>query len=373
MRPVVSDARVRGARFAADTFTRVHPALDEVLDKVTPAVDAGVRRVQPAVDDALTRIPPTVDFARSKVQDEFLKNLSAVLQSAAAQQLTSEVKAAVATATLASQQLAKVEDVKKRSGWKLFGKILVAGALAGGVAVAVRKLLADPSTGWESHAPNGYYVADPVDLSSETEPKVTTFMTKAQEAANEALGKVKDVADDLVAKVKDATDDLSGKAKEATDDLSDAAEDVADDLSDKAEDAKGAVADVAEDVADKAEDVADEVSDAAGDVADDLADKAEDAKGAAKDVAEDVEEQLAKLADEADEAEGDDASPLAGSPYGEGSYVGDEPPQGYEIKGNDRSMKYHLPGSAAYERTIAEVWFASAEAAEAAGFVRAQR
>ena len=59
--------------------------------------------------------------------------------------------------------------------------------------------------------------------------------------------------------------------------------------------------------------------------------------------------------------------------YGEGSYVGDEPPEGYVIKGNDRSMKYHLPGSAAYERTIAEVWFASEEAAEAAGFVRAQR
>ena len=48
-------------------------------------------------------------------------------------------------------------------------------------------------------------------------------------------------------------------------------------------------------------------------------------------------------------------------------------PEGYTIKGNERSMKYHLPGSAAYERTIAEVWFASEEAAEAAGFVRAQR
>ncbi|HRA07026.1 MAG TPA: 50S ribosomal protein L17, partial [Propionicimonas sp.] len=88
---------------------------------------------------------------------------------------------------------------------------------------------------------------------------------------------------------------------------------------------------------------------------------------------EDVEDKLAKLAEEADAAEGDDASPLAGSPYGEGSYVGDEPPEGFVIKGNDRSMKYHLPGSAAYERTIAEVWFASEEAAEAAGFVRAQR
>ncbi len=31
-------------------------------------------------------------------------------------------------------------------------------------------------------------------------------------------------------------------------------------------------------------------------------------------------------------------------------------------------MLYHVPGSAFYERTAAEVWFAYAEAAEKAGF-----
>lgn len=61
------------------------------------------------------------------------------------------------------------------------------------------------------------------------------------------------------------------------------------------------------------------------------------------------------------------------STYGEGSYVGTTPPERFFIKGNERSMKYHLPGSGGYERTIAEVWFASEEAAEAAGFTRAQR
>lgn len=59
--------------------------------------------------------------------------------------------------------------------------------------------------------------------------------------------------------------------------------------------------------------------------------------------------------------------------YGPGSYVGEEPPAEYQIKGNERSMKYHLPGTNAYERTIAEVWFVSEEAAEAAGFTKAQR
>ena len=62
-----------------------------------------------------------------------------------------------------------------------------------------------------------------------------------------------------------------------------------------------------------------------------------------------------------------------GSQYGPGSYVGPNPPEGYDIKGNAESMKYHVPGALAYNRCVAEVWFNSAEAAEAAGFTRAQR
>ncbi len=59
--------------------------------------------------------------------------------------------------------------------------------------------------------------------------------------------------------------------------------------------------------------------------------------------------------------------------FGEGSYIGTEPPEGYTIKGNDRSMKYHVQESGGYERTNADVWFNSEEAAQAAGFTRAQR
>jgi large subunit ribosomal protein L4 len=47
---------------------------------------------------------------------------------------------------------------------------------------------------------------------------------------------------------------------------------------------------------------------------------------------------------------------------------GDEAPAGYEIKGNASSMLYHVPGSAFYNRTVAEYWFATPEDAEAAGF-----
>jgi large subunit ribosomal protein L17 len=83
-----------------------------------------------------------------------------------------------------------------------------------------------------------------------------------------------------------------------------------------------------------------------------------EAKAAPVEVAEVVETPTAEV-----EAEAADTT------YGEGSYVGENPPEGYDIKGNADSMKYHTPESPYYGRTVAEVWFATAEAAEAAGFV----
>jgi large subunit ribosomal protein L4 len=44
-------------------------------------------------------------------------------------------------------------------------------------------------------------------------------------------------------------------------------------------------------------------------------------------------------------------------------------PEGFTVKGNKGSMKYHTTESQWYDRTVAEVWFRSAAAAEAAGFV----
>lgn len=59
------------------------------------------------------------------------------------------------------------------------------------------------------------------------------------------------------------------------------------------------------------------------------------------------------------------------SKYGAGSYVGENPPEGFDIKGNENSMKFHEPTSPWYDRTVAEVWFDSADAAEKSGFVNA--
>ena len=65
------------------------------------------------------------------------------------------------------------------------------------------------------------------------------------------------------------------------------------------------------------------------------------------------------------------ADAVSVEPYGPGSYValaGDVQPEGFAIKGNANSMLYHTPDSAFYDRTNAEVWFATEADAEAAGF-----
>ena len=46
-------------------------------------------------------------------------------------------------------------------------------------------------------------------------------------------------------------------------------------------------------------------------------------------------------------------------------------PKGYDVKGNADSGLYHEPDGQWYDATVAEFWFKTAEAAEAAGFTRA--
>lgn len=85
--------------------------------------------------------------------------------------------------------------------------------------------------------------------------------------------------------------------------------------------------------------------------------------GAAEDATTD--EPTTDVTDEVLETEAVEAGQWAGSalPQADGSA-----PDGYDIKGNADSMLYHVPGSSHYDRTIAEVYFDTAESAEAAGF-----
>lgn len=300
VKPVLHDAQVRSARLASDAYERVQPTIDTALHSVPPVVGSAVGVVRPAVDDVLGRIPPLVEDARSVVQDDVLPKMASALKEIAKQPLAAEAAAQLALATaVVSKELRKAEKARKPGFWKTFGKIALAGALLGGIVVAVRKLLAPPNDGWHAHSPSDAYVADPT------------------EAVHKAAEKVADVAQDVAAAAADKVEDVK-----------DAAADLVDD-------AKEAVEDAAEKVADQAEDVVDEVKEA---------------------------------------VEGDDdASPFADSPFGEEAFEGSEPPEGYAVKANSRSRKYRVPGSTGYDNANADVWFTSAEAAEAAGFTPAKR
>lgn len=109
----------------------------------------------------------------------------------------------------------------------------------------------------------------------------------------------------------------------------------------------------------------------AADSAQEASEKALDAAVAAEEAAPGSAEAEKSLdAAEAAEDAADDLSEIAG-PYGAGSHApladGGQP-DGFPVKGNDDSKLYHLPGTSHYDRTVAEVWFADADAAEAAGF-----
>ncbi len=101
----------------------------------------------------------------------------------------------------------------------------------------------------------------------------------------------------------------------------------------------------------------------AADVAEELEDAA--AETAAADIAE------SDLADDTDEADATEASAEETVDLPEGAVAAPEDgsvPAGYEIKGNQNSMKYHVPGGRYYDITIAEVFFDTPEHAEAAGY-----
>lgn len=81
---------------------------------------------------------------------------------------------------------------------------------------------------------------------------------------------------------------------------------------------------------------------------------------------------VAEKAAEAPNAEAPKAEAAEGQPAGSHAPLeSGEAPEGFEVKGNADSMKYHVPGSRWYSSTKAEIWFDSAESAEAAGYAPA--
>lgn len=78
---------------------------------------------------------------------------------------------------------------------------------------------------------------------------------------------------------------------------------------------------------------------------------------------------VVETADETASVDTVDAEAAGGDkPEYPNSYRGSEPGEDFVVKGNEDSMLYHTPDSPYYDATVAEVWFKTAEDAEAAGF-----
>ncbi|MFT7474784.1 MAG: large subunit ribosomal protein L22 [Verrucomicrobiales bacterium] len=91
---------------------------------------------------------------------------------------------------------------------------------------------------------------------------------------------------------------------------------------------------------------------------------------------DEVGEDTDEVGEGSNEATDGVAAPKEGDhPHGDGSHAPlddvAEMPEGYPVKGNADSGKFHQPNGRWYENTVAEVWFADAAAAEGAGFIEA--
>ncbi|MHA7860879.1 sunset domain-containing protein [Tessaracoccus sp. Y36] len=250
--PVLHDAKIRTADYAAKRLDDFEPHLKDAMSKVAPAIE----------------------IARERVEDDLLPKVQDFLHQAA--ELPVVIEGGKRGKAALKALKGELEPAPKKSGWRTFGKVLAIGAIVAGAAAAVRHFLSPKDDGWTAHEPSKAYVNN-----------------------NDTFSNAAKFASDTV---------------EPTDEVAEPAEDEV-----------------------QAQDVTTETTPPAS-------------------VVEDA------------------AAPgTAAAGYGDGSYVGTEPPAGFTIKGNERSKKYHVEGSGGYDRTIAEVWFNSEEAAEAAGFTRAQR
>lgn len=307
------EAQQRGMSLAADAYERIHPRLHEAKRRGARLAAETFDRIHPALDEALDRVTPAVEGTVGRVQpvvDDAMSRIPPAVD-VARDRVQRDLLPRFAAALHDAAELPLALEASERL------------AAATAVLVSAAAPPAKPKRGI------GRTIAK-IALAG-------AVLAGVMVAVKKLLG----------------PSDTGWEAHEpSTPYVADPVADVVDDLTDKAAAAAESVAEATEEAVDAVADATEAVGEA---VAEQAADAVEDVRDAVADAGE------------------DDASPLAGSPYGEGSYVGANPPEGFAIKGNERSRKYHVQGTGGYERTITDIWFASPEAAEQAGFVKAQR
>ncbi len=380
--PLATGAVERVTPYAQQAASRVSPYAHQAAERITPIATSAkqrgarvahdaVEKFGPALDEALERVSPAVEAARGKMSSEILPKLSEALSAAAGAPVVVEVTKRGKAAVAAAKGELELPKEKKKSRW--LKRLAIVAAIAGVAVVVVRKFLGAKDADWQAARP-------------------TTPYAPSQQATAEATGTGSAAAaPPVVDELDEAGEDPQGGMSAHLMNLE------ADGAAMPDEPAEGG--DIEETSAEAPtfnetpDDMTTLVDEAFAEAAAKLTDE-----GPAE--APSVGEQTPAETTTVDESSvgttaadgalagqtpvGDEGATLldetAAAPEarrskyeGEGVYVGGEPPEGFTIKGNERSMKYHVPESAGYSRTVAEVWFNSEEAAQNAGFVRAQR
>jgi len=328
---------------------RVSPYAHLATEKVGPLASGARQRSARVAQEALEKIGPQLDVALDagrRLSDDLIPKLVSALSVAAGSAVAGE-----ATPATAKGELVLPPPKKKKRRW--LTRFAILAALVGVAAVAARKFLGRADADWQAARPSAPYTP-PQPAHAQANEDATSGADTAP--TNVQTGASVDTAAD-VADLTPAGDE-SGPASDDS-----------------------VIAAPGESVADLGEPPAADSDLPASDTATSGTD--DDASLVYSTESEGLEaggQPMESQSNEAIETElpiGPSTETAVGgeSPRyeGEGIYMGLEPPEGYSIKGNERSRKYHVPESAGYGRTTADIWFNSEEAAERAGFVRAQR
>jgi hypothetical protein len=336
--PIATSAKQRGARVAHDAVDKIAPILDQALERVSPAVEA----------------------TRTRMSGEIVPKISEALGAAAGAPVVAEAaKRGKAVVPAAKGELELPEEKSKKNGrWFLW--LAVVAGVAGAAVFVARKFLGSKDADWQAARPTTPY-APPQQTSAERTGAAGAGAAAAADDMDEA-----------------GEDPQGGKSAHLYNVEADGA---------AFPDQPAEGGDMDESPVEMTTRVDEAFAEAAANIG---VESPTEATSVGQETSTDT-----TLAPEATETSPGErpAEPNPGSDQdgallseataapegetrryqGEGVYIGSEPPEGFTIKGNERSMKYHVPESAGYSRTVAEVWFNSEEAAQQAGFMRAQR
>ena len=352
--PLANQAVERVSPYAQQAVGKVSPYAQQAVERIGPiatsakqqsaraAYDA-VERIAPVLDEALERLSPAVEAARGKVAGELVPKLAEALSAAAAVPVVAEATQRGKAGSAAANGELELPKEKKKGRWLM--RIAVVAAIAGAAVFVARRVLGGRDADWQAARPTTPY-APP----------------RPAGAAGTGQSTAAPVVDGAVAEAGD--DDQGGVSAHLLNLEADGAA-VPD------QPAEGGVVETPAEAVAAVEEALDEAVPVGEERPIETASGSEVAEPAP---ADEATADAASADDDAAAATEGAASEAQPERYqGEGVYVGHEPPEGFTIKGNERSMKYHVPESGGYGRTVAEVWFNSEEAAKQAGFVRAQR